>query len=74
MKAPYVKILDRYIIRKFLGTFLFTILIAVTIVVIFDLSEKIDKFVGKATLRSCAGSVAHVEQTSGNTIGTAVKQ
>ena len=50
MKAPYVKILDRYIIRKFLGTFLFTILIAVAIVVIFDLSEKIDKFVGKATL------------------------
>ena len=47
MKTPHVKILDRYIIRKFLGTFLFTILIAVVIVVIFDLSEKIDKFVDK---------------------------
>ncbi|MBQ6074166.1 MAG: LptF/LptG family permease [Bacteroidales bacterium] len=47
MKTPSVKILDRYIIRKFLGTFLFTILIAIVIVVIFDLSEKIDKFVDK---------------------------
>lgn len=47
MKPSRVKILDRYIIRKFLGTFVFTILIAVLIVVIFDLSEKIDKFVDK---------------------------
>ena len=47
MKLPHVKLLDRYIIRKFLGTFLFTILIAVLIVVIFDLSEKISKFVDK---------------------------
>ena len=47
MQTPHVKILDRYIIRKFLGTFLFIILIAVLIVVIFDLSEKIDKFLTK---------------------------
>ena len=47
MKKTHIKILDRYIIRKFLGTFLFTILIAIVIVVIFDLSEKIDKFVEK---------------------------
>ena len=47
MKLPHIKLLDRYIIRKFLGTFLFTILIAVLIVVIFDLSEKISKFVDK---------------------------
>ncbi len=47
MKKPRVKILDRYIVRKFLGTFLFTILIAVLIVVVFDLSEKISKFVDK---------------------------
>ena len=51
MKAPHVRILDRYITRKFLGTFIFMTLIAVAIVVIFDLSEKIDKFVEKgATL------------------------
>ena len=47
MDKPHVKILDRYIIRKFLGTFLFTILIAVLIVVVFDVSEKISKFVDK---------------------------
>ena len=47
MNTPHVKILDRYIIRKFLGTFVFTILIAVLIVIIFDLSEKIDKFLSK---------------------------
>ena len=47
MKTPHVKILDRYIIRKFLGTFFFTILIAVLIVVVFDISEKISKFVDK---------------------------
>ena len=45
MKAPHIKILDRYITWKFLGTFIFMTLIAVVIVVIFDLSEKIDKFV-----------------------------
>ena len=47
MKKPEIKILDRYIIRKFLGTFIFTILIAVAIVIVFDLSEKISKFVDK---------------------------
>ena len=47
MEKPHVKILDRYIIRKFLGTFIFTILVAVLIVIIFDLSEKIDKFLTK---------------------------
>ena len=48
MKKQNIKILDRYIIGKFLGTFIFTILIAVLIVVVFDLSEKIDKFVEKS--------------------------
>jgi len=48
MKKFEVKILDKYIVKKFLGTFFFTILIAVSIVIIFDLSEKIDKFVAKA--------------------------
>ena len=53
MKKTNIKILDRYIIGKFLGTFLFTILIAIVIVVIFDLSEKIDKFVNNhAPLRA----------------------
>ncbi|MCR5710780.1 MAG: LptF/LptG family permease [Bacteroidales bacterium] len=47
MNFPKAKILDKYIIKKFLGTFFLTILFAVLIVVIFDLSEKIDKFIEK---------------------------
>lgn len=40
-----LKIIDIYIIRKFLGTFIFSILIILTIAVIFDFSEKIDDFI-----------------------------
>ena len=47
MNLPQAKILDKYIVKKFLGTFFFTIMIGVSIVIIFDLSEKIDKFVEK---------------------------
>jgi len=39
-----LKILDIYIIRKFLSTFLLSIILILSIVVIFDLSEKIDDF------------------------------
>ncbi|MCL2561369.1 MAG: LptF/LptG family permease [Rikenellaceae bacterium] len=46
------KILDRYIIRKFLGTFLFSIGLIVIIVVIFDYVERVDDFIEtKATFR-----------------------
>lgn len=38
-------ILDRYIIRKFIGTYLSALLIIIGIVIIFDISEKIDNFV-----------------------------
>jgi len=44
MKGPKLLTLDWYIIRKFLGTFFFTISLIVAIAVIFDLSEKIDDF------------------------------
>ena len=49
MKLPQIHIpkLDWYIIKKFLGTFFFTLLLATIIVIIFDLSEKVDKFVEK---------------------------
>lgn len=40
-----LKILDRYIIRKFIGTYFFMLLIIICIVIIFDISEKVDKFV-----------------------------
>ena len=39
-----IKIIDRYIIRKFLGTFFFCILLIMTIAVVFDFAEKIDNF------------------------------
>jgi lipopolysaccharide export system permease protein len=40
-----VKIIDWYIIKKFLGTFFFTLALIIVIVIIFDISEKIDDFI-----------------------------
>lgn len=45
------KILDRYIIRKFLGTFAFALLLLLAIVVMFDVNEKFDAFL-KAPLHA----------------------
>jgi lipopolysaccharide export system permease protein len=42
-----LKIIDRYIIRKFLGTFFFCLLLIITIAVVFDFAEKIDNFMEK---------------------------
>ncbi len=54
-KFPGIKILDLYIMRKFLGTYLFTIGLLIVIVVIFDAVEKIDDFIElKAPLSSIA--------------------
>lgn len=39
------KILDRYIARKFIGTFFVALILIIGIVIIFDISEKIDDFV-----------------------------
>jgi lipopolysaccharide export system permease protein len=39
-----VKRLDRYIIGKFLGTFFFSIVLIMSIAVVFDLTEKLDNF------------------------------
>jgi len=43
-----MRILDWYIIRRFLGTFFFILLLLMSIAVIFDVSEKIDDFVANA--------------------------
>lgn len=40
-------IIDRYIIRQFLGTFFFSLVLILGIAVIFDFSEKIDDFIEK---------------------------
>lgn len=42
-----LKIIDRYIIGKFLGTFFLTITLILSIAVVFDISEKIDDFLTK---------------------------
>jgi Predicted permeases len=40
-----LKIIDWYIIRKFIGTYFFSLLLIICIIVVFDLSEKIEKFI-----------------------------
>lgn len=45
------KILDRYIIRNFLGTYVFAIILLLAIVVMFDINEKLDSFL-KAPLKA----------------------
>jgi lipopolysaccharide export system permease protein len=42
-----IKLIDKYIIRKFLGTFFFSIVLILTIAVVFDFAEKIDNFMEK---------------------------
>ena len=42
-----LKIIDWYIIRKFLGTFFFCMVLIMTIAVVFDFAEKIDNFMEK---------------------------
>lgn len=44
IKKLKIGILDRYIIGKFLGTYVFTIMMLVVIVVVFDVVEKMDDF------------------------------
>lgn len=40
----YIKLIDWYIIKKYLGTFAFTLAIFTVITVVFDISEKLDDF------------------------------
>jgi lipopolysaccharide export system permease protein len=42
-RSPFKRI-DTYIIRKFLGTFFFCMLLIMSIVVVFDFNEKLDRF------------------------------
>ncbi len=45
LKFPGIKILDRYIIRKFLGTWIFSIALFIVILVVFDYAEKLEDFI-----------------------------
>ena len=40
-----LKKLDWYIIKKFLGTYFFSLLLIIIVIIVFDYNEKIDKFV-----------------------------
>lgn len=50
VKQP-LKILDRYIIGKFLGTYIFAIILILAITIMFDVNEKLDAFL-KAPLKA----------------------
>lgn len=47
----HLLIIDRYIIRKFLGTYIFAIILILAITVMFDINEKLDSFL-KAPLKA----------------------
>lgn len=42
VRKPWIKRFDAYIMKKFLGTFLFAILVLLAIVIVFDINEKLD--------------------------------
>lgn len=44
MKIPFLKRIDRYLIAKFLGTYFFSILMIISVAVVFDFNENVDKF------------------------------
>ena len=49
----WVKRLDTYIIKKFLGTYFFAIALIISIAVVFDVNENIDRFINnKAPLKA----------------------
>lgn len=47
MKNIKLTILDIYIIKKFLGTFFFALILIIVVAVVFDFSEKVDDFLEK---------------------------
>mgnify|MGYP002856436067 FL=1 len=42
VRKPWIKRFDAYIMKKFLGTFFFAILVLLAIVIVFDINEKLD--------------------------------
>ncbi|MBS1531352.1 MAG: LptF/LptG family permease [Bacteroidetes bacterium] len=47
--AKYLKVIDRYIIWKYLSTFIFTLAIFSVVMVVFDISEHLDNFLKSGT-------------------------
>ena len=44
MKIPFLRRIDTYLIGKFLGTYFFSIVLIISIGVVFDYNENVDKF------------------------------
>ncbi len=44
MKIKFLTRIDRYLIAKFLGTYFFSIILIITIAVVFDYNENVDRF------------------------------
>jgi lipopolysaccharide export system permease protein len=45
MKFPGFKIIDRYITKKFLGTYFFAIALIIVVMIVFDAAERMDNFI-----------------------------
>ena len=45
LKPTFIKRLDWYIIRKFIGTYLFSILLIIAIAIVFDINQYLDAFI-----------------------------
>ena len=45
LKRFWLKKIDRYIMKKFLGTFFFALTLILSISVVFDVNENIDRFI-----------------------------
>ena len=53
LQSRWLKRLDIYIIKKFLGTYFFAIALIISIAVVFDVNENIDRFINnKAPLKA----------------------
>ena len=44
MRIDKLKIIDKYILRKFIATFCLAISLIIVIIIVFDVSEKLDDF------------------------------
>lgn len=42
--SNYLKLLDWYIIRKFIGTYVFAIILIISLAIVFDVNENLEKF------------------------------
>ena len=59
----FIKRLDWYIIKKFLGTYVFAIALIISIAVVFDFNEKMDKLMEQDVYKRQVKSFRGVAQS-----------